>query len=500
MAALADTEVGKAVGSASEPEPVETVPAHHAPTASGPAASPLLAAASLADGTMAASSAADYTAAADYTPPADGTAAADYAAARGRFYAQFPHFEADIDGREYALYQTYALDAAECRLIREAASALWHLYSRVAPLLRELPDAALLGLGLPPQTLAVARVGMDGVTDTVIGRFDLARTEQGYKMLEFNADTPTFVLECFQMNGRVCDALGVSDPNAAQEQQLADAITYACHCALRQVGKSEHDPARVAFASFGASREDRGTTEYLLGLARLPSGAQASYVPIEALRVSASGLYDGQGERIDALYRLYPLEFFALDRDPRSGAAIGQMLFDLVLQNKLALINPPGAFLLQSKAVQAVLWGLAEAGAYLDNWECGLVRQYMLPTYLDPVFGQAAHVVKPVLGREGDTVAIVTPSCREQAGAQSFTHQPVVYQQYVEMPRANVMTREGIQSKCLLTSCFVLNGQPGAIGLRAGGRITDTRSLFLPVSVTASLAHAATPPLSPRPF
>ncbi len=414
--------------------------------------------------------------------PQTASGLVDHADARRVFYAQHPHFEADIEGREYALFQTHALSRAECALIREAASALWHLYARAAPLLRNLPDDALLSLGLPPATLDVARTVMEGVTDTVIGRFDLVRGPDGYKMLEFNADTPTFVLECFQINGRVCAAVGAQDPNADEEPLLADALTHACACALAYVGKT--GPARIAFASFGASREDRSTTKYLLGLLRVPPHVRADYVSIEELRVSSEGLYDAHGGRIDALYRLYPLEFLASDRDPVSGAAIGQMLFDLALERRLALVNPPSAFLLQSKAVQALLWGLAEAGAYLEAWECALVRRYMLPTYLDPVFDEVPHVVKPVLGREGDSVAIVTPQSREQARAQYCANQPVVYQQYVEMPCADVMTCDGRQSKRLLTSCFVINGQPSAIGIRAGGRITDTHSLFLPVSVS----------------
>lgn len=41
--------------------------------------------------------------------------------------------------------------------------------------------------------------------ESVISRFDFVLTgDNQMKMLEFNSDTPTFIMECFQMNGEVC--------------------------------------------------------------------------------------------------------------------------------------------------------------------------------------------------------------------------------------------------------------------------------------------------------
>lgn len=48
--------------------------------------------------------------------------------------------------------------------------------------------------------------------ESVISRFDFALTDDNrIKMLEFNSDTPTFIVECFQMNGKVCGKLGYGD-------------------------------------------------------------------------------------------------------------------------------------------------------------------------------------------------------------------------------------------------------------------------------------------------
>ena len=406
--------------------------------------------------------------------------AAQYRWDRREFYARFPQFWSDTaDGEEYAVYGVYPLPESEQREIRQAVRALWHLFTRAAPLLRSLPDEALTEMGLPPSTLAIARHCALETPETVIGRFDLVASPDGYKMLELNADTPTFLVETFHLNGAVCAAFGVLDPNAGEEARLAAALTEACRAGLRQVGKGE-GPACVAWASYGEHREDRETTQYLRRLVDLPPWVETLYVPIEALRVDDNGLFDGEGRRIDVLFRLYPLEFFAEDQDSETGTPVGEMLFRLVEQNLLALINPPSAFLLQSKAVQAVLWGLADDGAYFDAEERALIQKHLLPTYLDPALA-GPHVVKPVYGREGDTVTVVDVGRTCASEAQSFTDQIMVYQQYVPMPEAALMTAQGMQRFSLLTSCFVVGGEPSAIGLRAGGLITDDRCRFVPV-------------------
>ena len=77
--------------------------------------------------------------------------------------------------------------------------------------------------------------------------------------------------------------------------------------------------------------------------------------------VVGRGLYDDKGEKIDVLYRqTYPIEHLILDEDPVSKERVGQLLMKLVKEKELAIINPPSAFLLQSKAIMALIWGLHE--------------------------------------------------------------------------------------------------------------------------------------------
>jgi glutathionylspermidine synthase len=59
----------------------------------------------------------------------------------------------------------------------------------------------------------------------------------------------------------------------------------------------------------------------------------------------------------------------------------------------------------------------------------------------------------------------------------------MVYQKYVELPQIRRMTEGGPRDLHLVASCFVVNGEPGGICVRAGGIITDESAWYLPLCV-----------------
>ena len=85
--------------------------------------------------------------------------------------------------------------------------------------MRQLDDETLLQLGFPPESLPFIRLQTIPF-ESVIARLDLVVTEEEVKLLEVNADTPTFIKETFFVNGKVCEAFGVDDPNAGCEQNF----------------------------------------------------------------------------------------------------------------------------------------------------------------------------------------------------------------------------------------------------------------------------------------
>src|SRR6185503_12085043 len=110
---------------------------------------------------------------------------------------------------------------------------------------------------------------------------------------------------------------------------------------------------------------------YLLGLLPADLRASAHCFPLESLSADSTGLYDPHGDPIDVLCRLHPLHLFqgqvfeGSARDD-SDASSGRTVLDLVAARRLAVLNPPSAFLLESKAVLALIWGLLEDGLYFE--------------------------------------------------------------------------------------------------------------------------------------
>jgi len=378
--------------------------------------------------------------------------------------------------------------------MRRCADDVARIYARIVDLLRGLDDATLLEMGYPARTLEFAR-DVWPLPNLTIARVDMIQSPDGFRAIECNADTPAFVMETHRMNGALCAEFGFDDPNADAEQHLQKALQSAVRASIAYLARPCDGTPYVAFTAFRNAPEDRETTRYQRTLAAGIAEIDTAFVPLDELRIDEDALYDASGRRIDVLFRLWPIETFAKERDPESGAEIGSMLFDLVLRRHVALINPPTGFLLQSKAVQAVVWGLYEAGTFFDAVEREAIARSFLPAYLDaPPSGD--YVAKPVLGREGVSIEIVAGDLRASSIERTFDEVPMVYQRYVAMPRVEARTASGLQMLSALHTCFVVAGEPTAVGMRLGGPITDNAAYFLPLGYRRDARAAADPPIT----
>lgn len=380
----------------------------------------------------------------------------------------------------------YELQRAEVNGILQAAAALGRIYESAAGLLRRLPDEALVEMGIPVHVLPSVRCSISGVFDPVIGRFDLARTEGGYKLLEYNADVPALIVEAFSINAEVCSDLGCINPNASHERLLSRALKKAVTAGFENVRKRVQQRGKVVVASARGCRRDQDIAQYMC---RLLSPLEADHALIESLSVGADGLYDQSGRAIDVLYRIFPLQCIrdGLFRGKRTDlhSEMGGEVLQLVRDRRLALINSPFAFLLECKALQALIWNLCASGHYFGEAERHLIERYMLPTSLDAPVDGTAYVMKPAYGAEGDTVKIMTSegTVMHNADCTTYADQPMVFQKYVKLPREEIMTEYGVRSLSLLTSCFLISGTPAGICMRAGEAITDESAWVLPVCV-----------------
>lgn len=414
---------------------------------------------------------------------------------RQQFYSQINGFWHDLFGEEYALWDVKIESSENIKRIRQATNQIGQILYKTAPLLRQLDNDTLLQLGFPPEALTFIRIHSISY-ESIIARLDLVVTDQEIKLLEVNADTPTFIKECFSVNGSVCQAFQLYNPNEKCEQDLRVALQDGINSSFHSLQKRKFP--NIVFTSHDDHDEDRLTTMYLKELCEIPS----QYMSLSELRIIPEsieengnvvierGLYDSNGEKIDVLYRqTYPIEHLILDEDPVTKEQVGVSLMKLVEDQELAILNPPSAFLLQSKAVMALIWGLHETrNPFYTEEEHHWINTYFLPTYLDEdLFLEQGipYVKKPSFGREGDTVEIYqgTGELIDEDRHKTYIDSLPVYQQFIELPTTTIKTEKGLKKVHYMYGCFYINGQSSAIGIRAGRQITDNESYFLPVGI-----------------
>ena len=389
-----------------------------------------------------------------------------------------------MDGLEYGLAGIHYITQEFRQEIAFATEALGTIYAKTVFAVQSADEALLMELGIPKEVLPTIRVLVEPEMVTVIGRFDFVQTTAGLKMIEFNADTPTSIVEAFFANAKACNYFKAIDPNEGTEEHIREAFGRI----VKTYKDQGYATNSIVFSALDWHDEDRDTVKYLLD----QSGLIAQFVGLKDLRVSNDrlcALIEDQLIPIDVWYRLHALEKLAEDSDETDEYPTGAHVLDLVARGKLAIINPPSAFVAQTKALQSLIWNLHEKGEFYTQQEHQIIGKYMLPTYMENQFlNKVPYVTKPIFGREGGAVSLFEANGRvvEQDKDQFYWDQLMVYQKRVEMEEVESNTMSGPYRGRLLWGSFLIGGKASAISTRIGERITGNLSYFLPTGIKPS--------------
>ena len=275
---------------------------------------------------------------------------------------------------------------------------------------------------------------------TIYGRFDLAFDGRSPpKLLEYNADTPTSLLEAAVIQWFwLKDVLPERDQFNSIHERLIEA--------WRRFGATA-----VHFAAVGHSQEDFMTVAYLRETAR-QSGLRDVYIDVDKIGYDADhrrfvGLAN---EPIDVCFKLYPWEWMVREEfAPHLPHAPTRWL------------EPAWKLLLSNKALLVVLWDL-----FPDS-------PYLLPADYASLAGD--HVRKPALSREGANVTI-TVGGRTIADTDGDYGGPYVYQAYAPLPN--------FDGQHPVIGSWLVNGHACGIGIREdAGLVTGNTSRFVPHAI-----------------
>jgi glutathionylspermidine synthase len=277
---------------------------------------------------------------------------------------------------------------------------------------------------------------------SLYGRFDLAWDASGEpKMLEYNADTPTALLEASVVQWYwLQDVLPGKDQfNSIHEKLIAR--WGAMRARLPADG-------RVYFACDSDSVEDQGNLDYLRDTA-LQAGLQALPIDIADVGWDGKRFVDLEDRPMGALFKLYPWEWMARE-------TFGHHL----LERSMAVVEPAWKMLLSNKAILPVLWEMFPG------------HPNLLAASFEPGRFATDFVKKPIFSREGANVTIDAQGGLVEApgeyGAEGF-----VWQEYKPLARFG--------PHHTVIGSWIVGDEPAGIGIREDeSPITRDTSRFIP--------------------
>ncbi|MER5738199.1 glutathionylspermidine synthase family protein [Streptomyces sp. NPDC002262] len=287
---------------------------------------------------------------------------------------------------------------------------------------------------------------------SLYARFDLVYDGTGpAKMLEYNADTPTSLVEAaspqwFWMEERF--------PGADQWNSLHERLVDAWK---RQAPLLPPGPVHFAHSETDELGEDLMTVAYLR------ETAEQAGLATEALSVERIGwdrlsrrFVDEKLRFIRSCFKLYPWEWLVTDR---FGRHVLSTLDNGGGSGTTCWIEPAWKMLLSNKALLAILWELYPG------------HPNLLPAYLDGPRELAATTgwaAKPLLGREGAGVTL------HEAGSEpAVRDEPCCYQGLAPLP--------DFDGNRTLLGAWVVEDEAAGLGIReSAGAITDEYARFLP--------------------
>lgn len=277
---------------------------------------------------------------------------------------------------------------------------------------------------------------------SVYGRFDLAWDGSGPpKMLEYNADTPTSLLEA-----SVVQWFWLRDthPEADQFNSIHEKLISF----WQRWPYLQRDP--IHFACAAGSLEDLGNVEYLRDTA-LQGGFATRRLFMEEIGWDHDserfvGLDD---EPIRTLFKLYPWEWMVREEFGR-----------YLLQSGMRIMEPAWKMVLSNKGILPLLWQMFEG------------HPNLLQASFEDSPLQGDFVKKPIFSREGGNVEIHRAngvvSTEGSYGAEGF-----IYQRYAPLPL--------FDGNYPVIGSWVIDGDPAGIGIREDvTQITSNGSRFIP--------------------
>ncbi|HEV3240612.1 MAG TPA: glutathionylspermidine synthase family protein [Casimicrobiaceae bacterium] len=351
-----------------------------------------------------------------------------------------------MDGVYWDESHCYRFTADEIDVLEAATKELHTLSLRAVEAV--IAENRLAELAIPPAFADYIKASWNAREPTLLGRFDLAFDGVNPpKLLEYNADTPTALLEASVAQWQwLQDTVRTRTPAADQFNSLHEKLIAA----WRVIGLTVSGETPIHFTCVKDSEEDFGTIGYQRDVAT-QAGLQTRFVYIEDIGW-ADQLHcfvDGDGHAITVLCKLYPWEWMLRDE-------FGPHL----LETRLRALEPAWKLLLSTKGLLPVLW------------EMNPDHPNLLPAAFERFRISGDYVQKPMYSREGANVTLYHGGEVLRADG-SYGEEGWIYQAYTPIP--------SFGAAYATVGSWIVGDEPAGIGVREDATpITRNTSHFVP--------------------
>lgn len=295
-------------------------------------------------------------------------------------------------------------------------------------------------LCIPEQFIPLIKKSWETKEPSMYGRFDFCYDgTHPPKLLEYNADTPTSLLEA-----SVIQWFWLKDrfPDADQFNSIHEKL-------MEFWERNRPFSGTVHFSCVQDSEEDFGTVEYIRDVAS-QAGCDTKNIFVNDIGwdPAAGQFLDLDNQPIKTLFKLYPWEWMF---DEEFGEHLGTCIW--------RVIEPPWKAILSNKGILPLLWELNPG------------HKNLLPAYYDNHFSDN-FVRKPFFSREGNNIVIHrNGQVIEKDGL--YGKEGFIYQEYSPMPCFDGFS--------VSIGSWIIDGKSAGIGIREDStEITTNTGRFVP--------------------
>ncbi|MDQ3402314.1 MAG: glutathionylspermidine synthase family protein [Actinomycetota bacterium] len=281
----------------------------------------------------------------------------------------------------------------------------------------------------------------------IYGRFDLRYDSSApAKLLEYNADTPTSLLEAAVVQWYwKTEVFPEDDQWNSIHEKLVERWTEVAE-------RLPSDEVHFTWSNADSSGEDHITTAYLQETAA-EAGLNTIGLAIEEIGWDPvlNRFVDLADAPMAAVMKLYPWEWVATEE---FGKRVAESL------PRTLWMEPLWKMILSNKAILAVLWEMYPG------------HPNLLPAFIDQPGLLTEYVRKPKLGREGANIQIVAPGYETQTTGV-YGGEGYVYQAFDPLPDF-----DGYRPAL---GAWIVGDHSAGLGIReTAGLVTDDGAAFVP--------------------